>query len=89
MNSQFASLVVGLAQQAEQALAGELPAGLPGNPDPRQVARAFIDTLEMLEQKTTGHLEPAEHKLLNDILTQLRFRFVAIAGPPGGPPGAA
>ncbi len=89
MNSQFVALVVGLAQQAEQALAGELPAGLPGSPDSRQVARALIDTLEMLEQKTSGHLEPAEQKLLADILTQLRFRYVTVVGPPGGTPGPA
>jgi hypothetical protein len=74
MNSHFLSLIVGLAQQAEQILDGRSPAGT--NQDPRQAARLLIDTLAMLEQKTAGHLEPDELKLLSDMLTALRFRFV-------------
>lgn len=76
MNPHFASLVVGLAQQAEQAMQGTLPDGVPGAPEPREVARTLIDTLGMLEQKTAGHLEGDEQKLLTEALTALRFRFV-------------
>ncbi len=76
MNSHFASLVLGLAHQADQALNGQLPPGAPGNPDPKEIARALIDTLGMLEEKTRGRLDPDEQKLLTEALTALRFRFV-------------
>jgi uncharacterized protein DUF1844 len=77
MNAHFASLVVGLAHQADQALAGNLPAGIPGADQPREVARSLIDTLGMLEEKTRGNLAEEESKLLAEALTALRFRFVA------------
>ncbi len=76
MNQHFASLVAGLAHQADQALNGTLPPGAPGNPAPREVARALIDTLVMLEEKTQGRLDPDEQQLLGTALTALRFRFV-------------
>lgn len=81
MNPHFASLVVGLAHQAEQAMQGTVPEGVPGAPAPREVARALIDTLGMLEQKTSGHLEADEQKLLSEALTALRFRFVTTEKP--------
>ncbi len=77
MNQHFASLVIGLAHQAEQALAGNLPPGAPGNPEPREVARTLIDTLGMLQEKTRGQLDPDEQRLLNEALTGIRFRFVS------------
>lgn len=77
MNPLFQSLVIGLAHQADQALQGTLPAAIPGAPEAREVARALIDTLGMLEQKTAGQLDPEEQKLLGEVVTSLRFRFVA------------
>lgn len=82
MNPHFATLVLGLAHQAEAALNGQLPPGaeqVPGA-SPRQVAQTMIDTLAMLEDKTRGRLEPAEAKLLADALTGLRFKFVQGSG---------
>ena len=78
MNPHFATLVVGLATQAESALNGSLPPEMVAQSggSPRQVAQMLIDTLGMLEVKTAGQLEDDEKKLLNDILTGLRFRFV-------------
>ena len=79
MNPHFASLVLGLASQAESALAGNLPPGAEGlgvTADPRQVAQTLIDTLTMLEAKTAGQLDPDEAQLLSQALTALRFRFV-------------
>ncbi len=84
MNQHFASLVVGLAAQAEQAIQGQLPGGVPAGVSSRDVARSLIDTLGALELKTRGNLEPDEQKLLAEALTQLRFRFVSTekqAGP--------
>ena len=39
-------------------------------------ARLFIDTLEMLENKTKGNLTPDETKLLQSTLTDLRLMYV-------------
>ena len=77
MNQHFASLVIGLAHQTEQAILGNLPPGAPGNPDPREIARTLIDTLGMLEEKTKGQLDPDEQRLLTEALTGVRFRFVS------------
>lgn len=75
MNNHFASLVMGLAAQAGAALEGQLPAEAKGV-DAREVARTLIDTLGMLEQKMAGHLDDDEARLLTELLTNLRFRFV-------------
>jgi hypothetical protein len=82
MNSHFASLVQGLAHQAESALQGQLPAGAGGMGDSRTLAQALIDTLGMLAEKTAGRLEPDESRLLDQTLTALRFRFVQTMPPP-------
>ena len=82
MNPNFASLVLGLAQQAEGALRGELPPGaekMPGA-NARVVAQALIDTLTMLQEKTRGNLTTDETRLLTEALTALRFRFVQAGG---------
>lgn len=76
MNPHFASLVLGLAQQAETALDGQLPPGGEGLGDPRQIAQTLIDTLGMLADKTAGCLEQDEKQLLDQAVTTLRFRFV-------------
>jgi hypothetical protein len=79
MNPHFASLVLGLAQQAESALQGTLPPGaeqLGGQANARQIAQTLIDTLGMLETKTRGQLDPDEQQLLSQALTSLRIRYV-------------
>lgn len=83
MNPHFASLVLGLAQQAEAALQGNLPPGaeqLGPLSDARKIAQTLIDTLGMLEDKTRGRLEPDEEQLLAGALTALRMRFVTGGG---------
>ncbi len=77
MNHHFASLVLGLAAQAKSALDGNLPPGASaaGATDPRQLAKALIDTLAMVEEKTKGNLDDEEKKLLDQALTALRFQF--------------
>jgi hypothetical protein len=83
MNPHFASLILGLAQQAEKALQGKLPPGaeqLGGQVNARQVAQTLIDTLGMLQAKTEGKLDPDEQQLLEATLTAVRFRFVQSGG---------
>lgn len=76
MNPHFASLVLGLSHQAEAALGGQLPPGAEGIGDARHVAQTLIDTLGMLADKTSGHLDADEKQLLDQAVTALRFRFV-------------
>jgi hypothetical protein len=76
VNPHFASLVLGLAQQAEAALNGQLPPGAEALGDARQMAQTLIDTLGMLAEKTAGHLEQDEKQLLDQAVTSLRFRYV-------------
>ena len=77
MNPHFASLVLGLATQANGALDGQLPAGAEaaGATNARQLAQALIDTLVMLEEKTRGNLDVDDAQLLQQALTALRIRF--------------
>jgi hypothetical protein len=82
MNQHFASLVLGLAQQAEGALSGKLPPEGLGGVGAREVGQALIDTLGMLQEKTAGQLEADEQKLIDEVLTALRFRFVQGAPKP-------
>jgi hypothetical protein len=50
-------------------------------PEPNlDLARHFIDTLAMLQEKTRGNLTLEEQRLLDNSLTELRFRFVQSAG---------
>jgi hypothetical protein len=79
MNAHFASLVLGLAHQAEAALGGQLPPGAEGAGDARAIAQTLIDTLGMLMDKTEGRLDPDERQLLDQALTALGFRFVQSA----------
>ena len=74
-------IVFRIAQNALKRMRGagyELPPGAEGLSavDARQVGQALIDTLGMLQQKTAGRLDPDEQKLLDEVLTALRFRFV-------------
>jgi hypothetical protein len=49
--------------------------GRPGEPDLLGAAR-IIELLEMLQQKTKGNLIEQEEKLLDDLLYELRLRYV-------------
>lgn len=40
------------------------------------LAKQTIDTLEMLQEKTRGNLDAEEERLLQNLLTELRMRFV-------------
>ena len=46
-------------------------------PEPNlPLARHFIDTLSVLAEKTQGNLNMEEKRMLENSLTELRFRFV-------------
>lgn len=45
-----------------------------------EVAKFFIEMIQMLEAKTRGNLDAEEKQLLDDVLYDLRMRFVQLAG---------
>ena len=75
-----------------QAMAGMgLFAGPGGQqvPPNLEMAKHFIDMLQILEDKTKGNLTPDEKKLLDQVLYEMRITFVQLAGGTGGPAGPA
>ena len=75
--SPFQSFALSLGSSAMIYL-GEIPDPESKAPRPNlMLAKATIETLEMLAEKTTGNLSPEEDKTLAGLLSELRLRFVA------------
>ena len=78
LSSSFSLLVARLAQETEIYL-GLVP--YPGKetsePD-LEAARAMIDLLSMLQEKTRGNLEPEEARLLENLLYTYRLEYVRL-----------
>jgi hypothetical protein len=74
----FSFLVLSLRTQAEMQL-GLMQFG-DEKPEPDlMLARHSIDMLAMLLEKTKGNLEIDEQRMLENSLTELRFRFVQVS----------
>lgn len=73
----FAQFIISLGTTAAVHF-GDLPDPVSGEKGEANLLAAaqMIDLLSMLQAKTTGNLEPAEAKLLDDLLYDLRLRFV-------------
>jgi hypothetical protein len=73
----FAQFIISLGTTAAVHF-GDLPDPVSGERgDPNLIAAAqMIDLLSLLQSKTQGNLDPAEAKLLDDLLFDLRMRFV-------------
>jgi hypothetical protein len=76
----FEFLIFSLKMQAEMRL-GLLPLGVEGEEDPVDLpsARHAIDLLGMLAEKTRGNLSMEEQRLIENSLTELRFRYVQVS----------
>ncbi len=79
----FEFLVFSLKTQAEMRL-GLLPFGMTeeeGQEEETDLpsARHAIDMLAMLAEKTRGNLSMEEQRLIENSLTELRFRFVHVS----------
>jgi hypothetical protein len=74
----FSFLVVSLRAQAEMQL-GLMQFGEEKQEPDLQMARHSIDLLAMLLAKTKGNLDLEEQRLLENSLTELRFRFVQVS----------
>lgn len=84
----FAFLVSTLSTQAmiamgalENPLTGKSEANLPQ-------AKHFIDTIQMLEEKTKGNLTPQESELMHSVVHELRLGYVQAASAPAKPAGS-
>ncbi len=85
----FSFLVYSLTTQAQLQM-GLLRLDEENAPQPNlPIARHTIDLLAMLQQKTQGNLSLQEKLLLENSLTDLRFRFVQISQTAGAKPEEA
>jgi Domain of unknown function (DUF1844) len=74
----FEFLVFSLKMQAELRLGiVAMPGETQDAPDLRS-ARHTIDMLAMVQEKTRGNLSMPEQRLIENSLTELRFRFVQV-----------
>jgi hypothetical protein len=72
----FTFLLTTIGTQAMIAL-GQVPNPITGKVDFRpQQAKHYIDTLSMLDEKTSGNRLPQESTLLTEMLHQLRLAYV-------------
>lgn len=72
----FSSFIIGLATQALMFLgAAPDPRGGKVEKNPKEAA-AIIGVIEMLAAKTDGNLSEDESKLVEEVLYELRLRYV-------------
>ena len=72
----FSTFVIGLSTQALMHL-GEIANPLSGKVETDvPVAKQMIDILGMLKDKTRGNLNSSEDRLMDDILFDLRMKYV-------------
>ena len=79
----FEFLIFSLKMQAEVRL-GLMPFADPDDPEGKGepdlfAARHAIDLLAMLAEKTRGNLSMEEQRLVENSLTELRFRYVQVS----------
>jgi hypothetical protein len=73
---------------AMQAMVGLGLVSGPGGeriPPNLEIAKHFVDLLQVLEDKTKNNLTPDEKKTLDQVLYEMRMRYVQAAGGAGPP----
>lgn len=78
LNAAFANLVIMLASAAAVHF-GDLADAVSGERQPLNLegAAQMVELLEMLEEKTRGNLNDPEARLLQQVLYEIRLRFVS------------
>ncbi len=72
----FSTFVISLSTQALMHL-GEIESPVSGNAETDiPVAKQMVDILAMLQEKTKGNLNAGEDQLMEDILFDLRMKYV-------------
>ena len=88
MTQRFIEFVMMHAQNAALFL-GQIPNPKTGEPEINlDLARMFIDQLEMIQEKTRGNLTNEETMVMRNALSNLQMAFVEVSGgsrPPGAP----
>lgn len=77
----FSTLILSLSQTALLHLGEAKDPEAPDRPPQRNLplARQTIDMLAMLQEKTKGNLTGSEERLLDQVLYDLRVRFVELS----------
>jgi len=85
MTQRFIEFVMMQAQQAAMFL-GRIPNPQTGKPEVNlEIARMFIDQLEMIHEKTRGNLTSEESEILTRVLSDLQLTFVQASGTSAAP----
>lgn len=72
----FSTFVISLSTQALMHL-GEIPDPITGKVEAElAVAKQMIDIIALLGEKTRGNLDPGEQQLMEDVLYDLRMKYV-------------
>jgi len=72
----FSTFVISLSTQALMHL-GEIADPMTGKVESDfPVAKQMIDVVALLKEKTRGNLDPGEQQLMEDVLYDLRMRYV-------------
>ena len=80
MTQRFVEFVMMQAQNAALFL-GQIPNPRTGEPEINlDLARMFIDQLEMIQEKTRGNLTNEETMVLRNALSNLQMAFVEVSG---------
>src|SRR5580765_6728237 len=80
MTQRFIEFVMMHAQNAALFL-GQIPNPKTGEPEINlDLARMFIDQLEMIQEKTRGNLTNEEAMVLRNALSNLQMAFVEVSG---------
>jgi hypothetical protein len=89
LTQRFIEFVVMHAQNAALFL-GQIPNPKTGEAEVNlELARMFIDQLEMIQEKTRGNLTNEESTVLRNTLSSLQMAFVEASGGSGGRPEPA
>ena len=79
LSQRFIEFVIMHAQNAALFL-GQIPNPKSGEPEVNlDLARMFIDQLEMIQEKTRGNLTSEEAKVLSNALSNLQMAYVEVA----------
>src|SRR5438477_7267566 len=88
LSQRFIEFVMMQAQNAALFL-GQIPNPQTGQPEVNlQLAKMFIDQLEMIQEKTRGNLSNEELGVLRNTLANLQLAYVEVARGGGVPPSA-
>ncbi len=85
-DASFTELVNIVATQAVVAMSGMTGPGGERIPPNIEVAKHYVDMLQVLDDKTKGNLSDEEKRLLDQVLYELRMRYVQVAGGGAAPP---